>query len=60
MNERSSEMPAQDGQSMRFSDEVSVAEVARLLNFVRHGPGVVSVCSDSQSDETGMIAEWLR
>ena len=53
--ERSSEVSAQDAQTMHFSDELSVAEVARLLNFVRRGSGVVSGCSDPQSDEIGMI-----
>ena len=60
MYERSSDTLAQDGQTMRFSDEVSVAEVARLLNLVRHRPGVVSGYCDPQGNESATISEWLR
>ena len=36
--ERSSGVPLQERQSMRFSDEVSTAEVVRLLERLRHEP----------------------
>ena len=60
MIERSSDASAQDAQSMRFSDEVSVAEVARLMALLRRVPAVASDYGGTQSDEAGTNREWMR
>jgi hypothetical protein len=53
MLERSSEMRAQEGQTTRFSDEVSTAEVVRLLGRVRAMPDLVSSADVQRDDEFG-------
>ena len=55
--QRSSETPSQDRQIMRFSDELSAAEVARLMGQVRWVPAVVSGYSGVQGNESGVNQE---
>ena len=60
MIERSSDASAQDAPSMRFSDELSVAEVARLMAHLRRVPAISSDYGATQSDEAGTNREWMR
>ena len=60
MIERSSDASAQDAQGIRFSDELSVAEVARLMAHLRRVPADASDCGGAQSDEAGTNREWMR
>ena len=60
MIERSSDASAQDAQGIRFSDELSVAEVARLMAHLRRVPAISSDYGATQSDEAGTTREWMR
>jgi len=58
--EPSSEAPSQESQTMRFSDELSAAEVVRLMGQVRRVPAVVSGYGGVHGNESGVNKEWLR
>ena len=60
VDEQSPEAPSQDVLSMRFSDEVTVAEVARLLGLVQGRRGGITDWRGAQGDEFESNREWCR